>query len=159
MFFISPSHSKGSEHLLNDRQFAMEAHIIFMNQKYASINDAIMNADGLAVIGRFFEAKHVAFPPVYSQYLKMLTNTAEVVATTPIPLSGIAPGTNFKYASYKGSLTVPVCREAVTWIVGIEKNVWISNWTIDKFRVLVAEKSVVRAVQPLNGRVLTCRLK
>jgi carbonic anhydrase len=137
----------------------MELHIIFLNQKYPTIDEAFLNKDGVTVIGRFFEATPNAHPPVFGRYLKQLLTTSETVAECGIPLSQLSPSINFNYASYKGSLTAPICREVVTWIVAIDKNLEISNKMIDRFRRLVTEESVVRKVQPLNGRVLTCRFR
>jgi carbonic anhydrase len=137
----------------------MEVHIIFLNQKYPTVDEAFLNKDGVAVIGRFYDATPNAQPPVFARYLKNLLVSSEVVAKCGIPLSKISPTINFDYVSYKGSLTAPICREVVTWIVGIDKNLEISDRTIDRFRRLVQEESVVRNVQPINGRSLTCRMK
>jgi carbonic anhydrase len=53
--------SEGSEHLIENVQFPMESHFVFMNEKYADPHDALKNKDGLAVIGRFYEVETSRF--------------------------------------------------------------------------------------------------
>jgi len=45
----------GSDHRINGRTYPVEMHLVHMNSKYSSINDAVKNKDGLAVLGIFME--------------------------------------------------------------------------------------------------------
>ena len=45
----------GSDHTVNGKTYPVEMHLVHMNSKYKSINEAIKNKDGLAVLGVFME--------------------------------------------------------------------------------------------------------
>lgn len=47
--------SRGAEHVLNDIRHPLEMHIIHINRKYRSIEEALENKDGLAVLGEYCE--------------------------------------------------------------------------------------------------------
>ena len=52
--------SQGSEHTLNGKEFPIEIHLVHVNTKYldengAPTNDNLVQPDGLAVLGVFYE--------------------------------------------------------------------------------------------------------
>lgn len=51
--------SKGSEHMIDNRRFDAEMHIVHKNVKYNSIAEAAEHLDGLAVLGIMFKATRV----------------------------------------------------------------------------------------------------
>lgn len=51
-FHWGDKNSRGAEHVLNDIRHPLEMHIIHMNRKYRSIEEALENKDGLAVLGK-----------------------------------------------------------------------------------------------------------
>lgn len=50
-FHWGDKNSRGAEHVLNDLRHPLEMHIIHINRKYRSIEEALENKDGLAVLG------------------------------------------------------------------------------------------------------------
>lgn len=51
-FHWGDKNSRGAEHVLNDLRHPLEMHIIHINRKYRSIEEALENKDGLAVLGK-----------------------------------------------------------------------------------------------------------
>lgn len=51
-FHWGSKNSRGSEHVLNDIRYPLELHIIHMNRKYQTIEEALQHSDGLAVLGK-----------------------------------------------------------------------------------------------------------
>jgi carbonic anhydrase len=51
-FHWGDKNSRGAEHVLNDIRHPLEMHIIHINRKYRSIDEALENKDGLAVLGK-----------------------------------------------------------------------------------------------------------
>lgn len=49
--------SRGSEHLINDKSFGAELHLVHWNVKYGNFSTASRRADGLAVIGVLIEVE------------------------------------------------------------------------------------------------------
>ncbi len=49
-FHWGAENDTGSEHLINDQQYAMEVHLVHYNMKYESIEYAAKMPDGLAVL-------------------------------------------------------------------------------------------------------------
>lgn len=50
---------KGSEHQINQRRYDLEMHIVHLNTKYGSVEEAREYDDGIAVIGAFFKVEKV----------------------------------------------------------------------------------------------------
>jgi carbonic anhydrase len=57
-FHWGDKNSRGAEHVLNDLRHPLEMHIIHINRKYRSIEEALENKDGLAVLGEFDTKKY-----------------------------------------------------------------------------------------------------
>lgn len=47
--------SQGSEHTVNGQEYPAELHLVHWNAKYADVAEAVTKADGLAVLGFFYE--------------------------------------------------------------------------------------------------------
>ena len=85
---------------------------------------------------------------------KILNDFSHQEATIPgveIDPAGLLPS-NLAYYTYAGSVTAPPCTENVTWFV-LKTPVEISTAQINAFAALYPHG--VRAVQPLNGRIVT----
>jgi carbonic anhydrase len=50
-FHWGDKNSRGAEHVLNDIRYPLELHIIHINRKYQSLEEALEHKDGLAVLG------------------------------------------------------------------------------------------------------------
>lgn len=152
--------SQGSEHLFKGQAFPMEVHLVTMNDKYYSINDALANADGLAVMGYFFEIAEESDPIIatIAQRLVDVQDKGDSVNLTPFALGDMLPDRTDSYYAYDGSLTTPPCNEVVSWRVFCPK-LKITESDMAKFRAIldVNGNPIVdnfRPVQSLNGRVI-----
>lgn len=52
-FHWGDKNSRGSEHVLNDIRHPLELHIIHINRKYGTLEEALEHKDGLAVLGEY----------------------------------------------------------------------------------------------------------
>lgn len=160
-FHWGDKNNRGSEHVLNDIRYAMEMHIIHRNRKYKTVGEALGYADGLTVLGFFYQLKENESPE--------LTNIVKNITTIEDYNQSILMNTTFTLASllgdldtqrfytYKGSLTTPPCSEAVTWIL-FPDTLSVSVTQMNKFRQLSngVEGSILvdnfRAIQPIGNR-------
>ncbi|XP_011505437.1 PREDICTED: carbonic anhydrase 2 [Ceratosolen solmsi marchali] len=158
---------EGSEDLINNHSFAMELHAVFYKDKYGSMNDAIHNPDGLAVIAFFFEAEvNDRANPLFDTIVEALPKIEKV--GTEIQLSenmhlghllnpaGPPSDRMQNYFTYNGSLTTPPCSEVVTWI-DFKYPLYLSHLQIAAFRNIRGFEGHklthnFRPVQPLSDR-------
>lgn len=54
-FHWGDKNNRGSEHQIDDMRYAMEMHIIHRNRKYTTMSEALDHADGLCVLGFFYQ--------------------------------------------------------------------------------------------------------
>ncbi|RWS05877.1 Carbonic anhydrase 7-like protein [Dinothrombium tinctorium] len=110
----------GSEHKINGRAFALELHLVHVNTKYKTLEEALGNPDGLAVLAVLYKVSRKINP-----YIRpLMRNTAKVTYSLerkairePIVLRNLLPPKPKPFMKYYGSLTTPPCSEVVTWIV------------------------------------------
>ncbi|OPJ75467.1 carbonic anhydrase 9 [Patagioenas fasciata monilis] len=118
----------GSEHTVNGHRFAAEIHVVHYNTKYASIQEAIKQPDGLAVLGAFLEVGPRE-NPYYQEILEHLYNIEredEEVLVPGFNIAGLLPDNLKLYFHYNGSLTTPPCYQSVKWTV-FNQTMMISN--------------------------------
>lgn len=58
-FHWGSSNSRGSEHLIHNKRYHGEMHIVHRNRKYPNINEALKYSDGVAVLGILLKIIHV----------------------------------------------------------------------------------------------------
>lgn len=156
-----------SEHLLNDRAFPMEMHLVHQ--------DAESN---LAVLAVFLsEGAHNAFlGRVWTRFPRSPGEAATDIAINvndlwlpeAVPLAGASPGPAGSaneeslsartraqalagYYTYPGSLTTPPYSENVTWVV-LKKPVEVSPLQVQQFREVFPNNA--RPVMPLGPRLI-----
>jgi carbonic anhydrase len=159
----------GSEHTVNGMRYFAEMHIVHMNQKYASLEEALAERDGLAVLGFFI----VIGGPNNKEFEHMFTHIRdghvvyaddEFVYEEAWPLSKLMPDSLEAYYRYSGSLTTPPCSEAVIWTV-FEDVVTISQEQADFLMTSLYQHhkgtagnhpiaANYRPTLPLNGRIV-----
>ncbi|XP_059848425.1 carbonic anhydrase 7-like [Hypanus sabinus] len=109
---------RGSEHTINGRSYSGELHLVHWNStKYHTFGEAVVEADGLAVIAVFLETgnRHA--------HLHRLTDALYMVKfkETQAQFKEFNPQCLLPkcrdYWTYAGSLTTPPLHESVTWIV------------------------------------------
>uniref|UniRef100_A0A4W4GVT6 Carbonic anhydrase n=1 Tax=Electrophorus electricus TaxID=8005 RepID=A0A4W4GVT6_ELEEL len=135
----------GSEHTLDGKQYQMEMHVVNYMSSYGSLDAALTNSTGVAVLGFFIE----------------VGNSAIILGD--FTLDSLLQGVNrSKYYRYLGSLTTPSCNEAVVWTV-FKDSIKVSQDLINLFSTTVHTNTSsdplifnnFRISQNLNGRVIT----
>ncbi|PSN55759.1 Carbonic anhydrase 1 [Blattella germanica] len=104
MFHWGPCDSEGSEHTLDNKQYAMELQMIHVKKGYSCPMDVIAPVDN----------------PLLDQVVNnifRITQPGNTVAINPFPLTWIYPSFACNYYTYYGSMTQPPCSEAVIWII------------------------------------------
>ncbi|KAK5620810.1 hypothetical protein CRENBAI_018210 [Crenichthys baileyi] len=133
------TNSVGSEHTVDSKRYPMELHIV-NKRKDLTLDEAVQTPDGLAVLGFFIEppqstksashsvpAETAASTPASTMdawktltlYLSAIRNiSSEVEFTDEISIDDLLGNVNREsYFRYNGSLTTPMCNEAVVWTV------------------------------------------
>jgi len=153
------SSDKGSEHTVEGRRFPMEVHLVHKNTKYDTLEAALSEKDGLAVLGSFYEVSQEDNPYLENiiDICSRITKVGESVEAN-ITLTDFLHAETRDYFYYQGSLTTPPCSEAVLWTNFLMTNT-ISERQLEKFRSLLdsEEAPIVdnfRPTQPLNSRQL-----
>jgi len=174
--------TQGSEHTVNGREFPMEVHFVHVNAKYAAdlengVNsDALTNADGLLVVGFFFEVSDSfsdyklarEFSPtrnaaryIYNQEVKESKCNDKVKSTHKFrnhkkwfQHSQVTD----KHWHYQGGLTTPTCNEVVTWVVA-QEYLKVTPRDLTHLRKMEDDEGNAiehnfRAPQNLNGRTI-----
>ncbi|XP_052213016.1 carbonic anhydrase 2-like [Dreissena polymorpha] len=130
---------RGSEHSLNGRYFPMEMHIVHYNKKYGNISSSVDKADGLAVLGFFFEVGRFNF-----HFQEIINNFGDIqykdekVQIHSIPMIDLMPARLANYYRYVGSLTTPPCYESVTWTI-FNETIEIAEEQLVQFRTTIFE--------------------
>lgn len=126
--FIQGSYLKNQYllHLTSIFRKSAELHLVHMNERYNSIEEALKNHDGLAVFGILLSSDAVADKP----WFQGISSAAELGLESggnqtvgQFNLKDIANELDYmdlKYYTYEGSLTTPPCSEVVTWMVAKE---------------------------------------
>lgn len=139
----------GSEHLLNGKQYAAEAHLV-----------TSYGEDGkYAVVNRFFKVGDAN-----AQIAKMIASaeaTGAERAITDFNLAAIYPSDIADVITYEGGLTTPDCNEIVHWVI-VSEPLTISAEQLAKLRTVKLGDGTKDAVtfnwrnkQALNDRTFT----
>lgn len=165
-FHWGDKNNRGSEHVVNDIRYAMEMHIVHRNKKYATLVDALDNADGAAVLGFFFSLDEEEGPGLaaVTRHLHLIPDADDATSlNVTFSLSSLISNVDVdKFYTYKGSLTTPPCSEAVTWVLYPDPTP-ISPKQISRFRQLqdTQDGALVdnyRQLQPIGTRRVFMRL-
>lgn len=111
----------GSEHTVDGKMFAGEAHLVHFNTDlFKDFGEAAQADNGLTVLGVFLTVGEKAHPG----FQKVIEMVKEVpFAGDTLEVKGgydpslLLPVDCLKYWTYLGSLTTPPCFESVNWIV------------------------------------------
>lgn len=155
----------GSEHTVDGKAFPMELHVVCFNLKYNDFASAVGNADGLAVLGFFYEVQHADNPQlndITAALSHVVTAGASSSEIHKMDITRLMPITSYYYYYYRyqGSLTTPGCDEVVTWSI-FAHTIPISHSQLAAFRRLRDAQGAplvnnYRAVQNLNDRIIKC---
>ncbi|XP_052102835.1 carbonic anhydrase 1-like [Mytilus californianus] len=150
--------TRGSEHEINGKHFAMEMHVVMHSDRFSKFNDAWNSTRGLAVLGFLVDVgrEHPYFEKIIS-HLKEIKDRD--VTLDKFHLESLFPRTDCYYRYY-GSLTTPPCYESVIWTI-FKEHIYLSKRQLDEFRALgkkLGSEDLInnyRNPQPLNHRVVT----
>lgn len=116
---------RGSEHLINWKQYDLEAHLVHRNSEMESVAEAAGQENGITVIALLYEERSGLFG--YDSDIKAITSRLPIIQnegnTARLTVRNFEFGKNFPleklktYYNYEGSLTTPGCSEKVNWIV------------------------------------------
>ncbi|KAJ0069621.1 hypothetical protein NL108_011563, partial [Boleophthalmus pectinirostris] len=143
----------GSEHMVNNKQYAGEMHVVHFNsEKYPNMSVAVDKSDGLAVLGVFIEIGD--FSPAFDQFLKFLNGVKYRGQKVQVPgfnVRNLFPSRLDEYYRYDGSLTTPPCYPSVLWTlfrnpVTISRSQFVSLAT-----ALFSSHLQDSTPEPLNG--------
>ncbi|XP_044869042.1 carbonic anhydrase 4-like [Mauremys mutica] len=112
----------GSEHYIDHKQFSMELHIVHTKNNL-SMDDALKDPKGIAVLAFFIQAKAHARPShswdSFTQHLeKVALKDKKTNLDGSFSLRELLGSVDLAcYYRYQGSLTTPNCDEVVVWTV------------------------------------------
>lgn len=149
----SPSRPVGSEHMVNNKQYAAEMHVVHFNSdKYPNMSMAVDKSDGLAVLGVLIEVGE--FNPAFEQFLKFINGIKYRDQRVQVPgfnIRALLPARLDEYYRYDGSLTTPPCYPSVLWTV-FRNHVTISRKQfLALATALYSSHAQDSAPVPLNG--------
>ncbi|XP_034049376.1 uncharacterized protein LOC117530597 [Thalassophryne amazonica] len=167
------NNSMGSELTVDSKRFPMEMHIV-SKRKDLSLTQALVEPDGLAVLGFLIDVKtstkseHTNSSHDEEQtqttaewhpwknltnYLPHISDTGcKVKAVGGLSLNDLLGDVNLAvYYHYKGSLTTPSCNEAVVWSV-FKDSIKIDQSLIEMFPMYAGYQDVYRPMQSLHTR-------
>ncbi|XP_030630916.1 carbonic anhydrase-like [Chanos chanos] len=112
----------GSEHTVDSQRYSMEMHIV-SKRKDLGVDEAKQAQDGFAVLGFFIEAEEGGpTPDAWMKFAEHLSELQSIDSTITFhhnisidDLIGDVDRTS--YYRYMGSLTTPLCNEAVVWTI------------------------------------------
>ncbi|XP_072269734.1 carbonic anhydrase 9 [Pyxicephalus adspersus] len=153
--------SPGSEHTVNGKKFPGEIHVVHYSSSYKSLDEAVTQPGGLAVLAAFIQ-EGPEENDSYRHLLSYLENVKEAGQSTDIPgfdIRGLLPRQLDRYYRYNGSLTTPPCFQTVNWTI-FNQTVFLSE---DQLSIL--EDTIhhdddhilqmnFREPQSLNGRLV-----
>ncbi|XP_062818055.1 carbonic anhydrase 5A, mitochondrial isoform X2 [Anolis carolinensis] len=153
----------GSEHTIDCKVFPAELHLVHWNScKYESFEEALMEENGLAVIGVFLKlgTNHGGLQKLVDA-LPSIKHKDDLVEFEEFDPSCLLPSCT-DYWTYSGSLTTPPLSESVTWIIK-KKPIEVDEDQLEMFRMLLfspageEEQRMVdnfRPLQPIMGRTV-----
>ncbi|KAL0534009.1 hypothetical protein IC582_028286 [Cucumis melo] len=149
-YFLQQIHwHSPSEHTINGKRFALEAHLVHQSQN-----------GNYAVIGVVYKiGRPDSFLSKMKENLEEISNTHEEKALDVIDLSLLEMQSSLYYR-YIGSLTTPPCSQNVLWTI-VRKVRTVTVEQIKLLRVAAHDDSNTNArpLQPINDRKIQLRIQ
>ena len=135
-FHWGPDDNNGSEHLLDNKQFPGEMHMVHYSSKYRTFEEAAKHPDGLAVLAVLIELQPLGNPVFrHIEHFQQIMHPEGLPVSklaAPIPLDDLLPDNTNSFYRYHGSLTTPGCNEDVVWTL-IENRIGLSKKQVLKY--------------------------
>jgi len=128
----------GSEHLVDNKAYAAELHFVHWNSStYATFEEAVHAADGLAVLTVFLESgeENHGLSDITDLLPEVRHSGDKVSVPDGFNMARLLPENTANYWTYHGSLTTPPCLESVQFII-FQETVQVSEKQLDAFRSL-----------------------
>ncbi|CAH1270571.1 CA2 [Branchiostoma lanceolatum] len=128
----------GSEHTVDGEVFQGEVHLVHMNTKYPSFEQAMTKRDGLAVLGVFLQLAdegHESFKTITDKLENISYKCDSVDLDDNFNPQCLIPEDQQKYWSYPGSLTTGGYQECVIWII-FKNTLKVSHQQLEDLRSL-----------------------
>ncbi|XP_040475332.1 carbonic anhydrase 15-like [Ursus maritimus] len=145
---------------------AIQMHVVHMNTRHQSLEEARSHPDGLAVLAVLLveqDTDNANFSALVSGLKNVSERGVSVNLAATFPLASLLPGASrlSRYYRYSGSLTTPGCQPAVVWTV-FEDAVPIGRAQVAQFQTVLQAglpgsspaplTDNFRPQQPLGGR-------
>ncbi|XP_060744621.1 carbonic anhydrase 4b [Tachysurus vachellii] len=149
----------GSEHTIDGERYPMEMHIVHIKETYSTVQEAVKDRTGIAVLGFLYQESDSANKKYDSiiNALPQISLPGNKTTLGSVNLEMLLPDDPLaRYFRYSGSLTTPDCAESVIWTL-FESTIPLSHQQLSAFSDLwfvngTAMIDNFRPVQPLNGR-------
>ncbi|KAK2816313.1 hypothetical protein Q7C36_022584 [Tachysurus vachellii] len=160
-FHWGSSSSPGSEHTLDGEHYPMELHILHIKNKYLTVDEALNDVTGQAILGFFFE-ESATENTEYSTFIAAVTKVQDAESHTDLNISLntliLSEMKLRDYYRYEGSQTIPGCSESVIWTM-FKEPIPLSKAQLAAFFDLKSKDgkplvNTFRPVQPRKGRVV-----
>uniref|UniRef100_T1J6C9 carbonic anhydrase n=1 Tax=Strigamia maritima TaxID=126957 RepID=T1J6C9_STRMM len=142
-FHWGSDNEQGAEHTVNGVYYPLEMHIVHINSKYGSIDKALKNTDGLAVLGILYgvaKEDNPVLEKIVKEFSSVMYNgDSKTISKPNFSIQDLFPDSTEYFFRYSGSLTTPPCNEVVTWTV-FEVPQTISLKQLKAFRDLKGSK-------------------
>ncbi|XP_019628741.1 PREDICTED: uncharacterized protein LOC109473311 [Branchiostoma belcheri] len=138
---------QGSEHTVDGQVYQGEVHLVHMNTKYPSFEQALTKRDGLAVLGVFLQLSdegHESFQTITDMLDNVSYKGDSHELDDNFNPQCLIPEDHQKYWSYPGSLTTGGYQECVIWII-YKNTLKVSHQQLEVLRSL---KSYPREEDP-----------
>lgn len=108
-FHWGDKNNRGAEHVLNDIRYPLEMHIIHINRKYSTVQEALTHKDGLTVLAFFYQIKETEGGEINSiaKHLTKLDGALDKMQTLQytFTLSSLIGNINTeRYYTYRGKM-------------------------------------------------------
>ncbi|KAK2170293.1 hypothetical protein LSH36_3g05054 [Paralvinella palmiformis] len=156
-FHWSTNNKRGSEHKIDDDEYAGELHIGHLKQG-SNAADAYADPQGIAILAVLLKAggseDHPAYEKIF-QYLDKIENASNEYEMPSFVLRDLLPSNLHKYYRYNGSRAEPPCEEAAIWTI-FHEPVTLSDNQFERLRQLKNKDKFLlhnnRPVAPLYDR-------
>ena len=114
-----------TEHIIGDKKTHLEAHFVHFNTKYSSLDSALENRDGVAILVFLFKRSKTAqissLDPIVRKFSKIVEKNTKITFEKGFPIISLIPISKSQYFTYYGCKQLSADKtNVITWIVFYE---------------------------------------